>query len=580
METANGCFCFQLNHVEPTPWILFAAGWIVPVPVLLKKNNIRYFLSLSRLLLCSLKIYRVASERLSAFSKFSPPACISSQGLNFSLDASRRIRRNQMGITRASAARWMLIGTLTTFFTCWTSSPAQGQEGDNAVFGTSAVTSSTAYIDASAFPTGTGGHTDICSIINSIYVNNLIPSGGGVIDARGVALSGSNPCTISPWSGLTSLPPPSTVLLPAGVIVINVQWVIPNGSRIIGDRRDTQIAEDFASTPTDPFMILMGNSTFCPSGCEGIVIQDVTLTQWTTASVLGIGGIDNEYAGQFSYVDHVVVNGMGTGVGVDGVGLKIGSGAANSGPYTNVNYTAGANCTSGAASVSCATAVCVQIQASTRGIHGMTCTASSTATDTTPPPAAVELDADNNSIEDVHFEGFYDGVVVGDSAGAAGNVLINLTGGYGLGPVTNEVHICNGAAVSMSACTTSGSAADLTILGLGIGGGGGSAFNAYAIRDDVTGTIVDESSNASEGTVGIYALGESDSGGHSRFTTGPFTSGATTSQPSPNPSPVWGTGSSAPTGSCPTGAIFSHTAGSTSTTLYVCVSSAWTAITL
>jgi hypothetical protein len=265
---------------------------------------------------------------------------------------------------------------------------------------------------------------------------------------------------------------------------------------------------------------------------------------------------------------------------LDGTGLKIGAGAANSGPYTNFNYTAGENCTSGGVSVSCPTAVCVQLQAPTRGIHGMTCTAKSTATDTTPPPAGVELDANNNSIEDVHFEGFYDGVVVGDSAAAAGNVIVNLTAGFGLGPVNNAVHICNGTAVSMSACTTGGSAKDLTIFGIGVGGGGGSGFNAYAVRDDVTGTIIDESSTATEATVGLYALGEGIAGGYSRFTTSPITSGASTSEPSPNPSPVWATGGSGPLSSCPTGAIFSNTSGSATTTLYVCVNSAWTPITL
>jgi len=478
-----------------------------------------------------------------------------------------------MKIAAAFAVRWIFVATFTIFLTYGAVSPSRLQaqaQGNNAVYAASgsATSPSTDYIDASAITGNPGEGTDFCSIINYIYANGFVPSVGAVIDARGIALSTSNPCLISPWNGLTN-PPPATILLPAGVIVIDTPWILPNATRIIGDRRNTQIAEDFSSAA---FMIQMGSSTFCPSGCQGIVVQDVTLVQWTAATVTGVGGIDNEFAGEFSYMDHVVFNGMGSGTGLDGTGLKIGAGAANSGPYTNFNYTAGTNCSG----LSCPTAVCVQIQASTRGIHGMTCTAKSTATDATPPPAGIEVDANNNSIEDVHFEGFYDGVVVGDSAAASGNVLVNLTGGFGLGPVNNVVHLCNGTAVSMSACTTTGSAQDVTILGVGVGGGGGSGFNAYAVRDDVTGTIVSESATAAEATVGMYVLGQPVAGGHTRLTDNPFTSGITSSEPSPNPSPVWATGSATPTGSCPTGAIFSNTSGSSLiTTLYVCVNGGW-----
>jgi len=463
----------------------------------------------------------------------------------------------------------------------WASSPTwvNAQDSENAVYSASTLTSSLDYYDASVVSGAAG--TDICSMINRVYTF-IIPSlQGAVIDARGISVGASNPCTTSPWAGLTaSTATPATILLPAGTIVIEAQWVLPNATRIIGENRGTQIAEDFSSLPSDPFMILMGSSTLCPSGCQGIVIQDVALLSWSSASVAKMGGIDNENAGEFSYVDHVAVNGA-SGVGLDGTALKIGTGAANSGPYTNIVYSPGANCSG----LTCSYSVCAQILAPTRGIHGMTCTADSNTTTTTPPAAAIELDSDNNSIEDIHFEGFYDGVVVGDSAAAGGNVIVNVNGGYGgdSGPIRNIVHICNGSAPPSACGSTTGLAKDLTVLGVGVGGNTSPLYHAYAIRDDVTGTIIDDSTASGisgEGTVGLYALGEGAQNGHSRFTTSPVTSGASSTNPSPNPSPVWATGSTTPSGSCPTGAIFTNTGGSLSTMLYVCVSSAWVAITI
>lgn len=474
------------------------------------------------------------------------------------------------------AAIWMCL-TQAVVLSFVISTKVEAQQGQNAVFNASSITPSPAYYDASVV-TGASG-TDLCSLVNYVYTH-IIPSTskGAVIDARGIPVGGSNPCTASPWAGLTTSTPPATILLPAGTIVIEAQWVMPSGTRIIGENRGTQIAENFSSLPTDPFMILMGNSTFCPTGCQGIAIQDVALLSWSSATVAELGGIDNEFAGEFSYVNDVVVNGS-SGVGLDGTALKVGAGAANSGPYTNINYGPGTNCSG----LTCSYAVCVQLLAPTRGVHGMTCTATGSATNATPAAAAIELDSNNNSIEDVHFEGFYDGIVVGDSASAAGNVVINANGGYGSGPIRNIVHICNGSAPPSACGSTTGLAKDLTVLGVGVGGNGSPLFHSYAIRDDVTGTIIDDSTSSGisgEGTVGVYVLGETVQNGHSRFTTSPVTSGSGSTNPSPNPSPVWATGAASPTGSCPTGAVYSNTSGTATTTLYVCISSMWTPISL
>ena len=76
---------------------------------------------------------------------------------------------------------------------------------------------------------------------------------------------------------------------------------------------------------------------------------------------------------------------------------------------------------------------------------------SATTTNFRTDEAAVHLDA-ANSIEDTHFEGFYDGIVVGDTASAAGSSILHITSGNGSGPVINTVHVCNPASLS-GACT-------------------------------------------------------------------------------------------------------------------------------
>jgi hypothetical protein len=56
----------------------------------------------------------------------------------------------------------------------------------------------------------------------------------------------------------------------------------------------------------------------------------------------------------------------------------------------------------------------VQLRAATRGLHGITVTTRSSQSDPSDQPlAGIYLDASNNAIEDAHFEGFYDGIVVG-----------------------------------------------------------------------------------------------------------------------------------------------------------------------
>jgi hypothetical protein len=436
-----------------------------------------------------------------------------------------------MKIARKLAAHPMLFTTLFLTMAWFSASPtrAAAQQGDNAVWttNTSCCSHSAAFIDASVL---TG--TDICAkIFNAI---GLLPSTGGVVDARGIS-TGLTCTTDTPWVQSTSTTVPADILLPTGTITIGTTWVLPNHTRIIGTGTGSPNTSGTVITAASGFsgaMIQMGSSAtgICGASakvCNGVAVENLMLNGANQA----VTGILNENSEELSYVNHVnLYQIIGTGLDIE---TSVGSySAGNSGPYSNISFSPGSSAAT--------TTVCAKILgARTRGIHGLTCVADGT------PTAAILLDADNNSIEDVHMEGFVNGIFVGDNAPAASNILFNITGSIGGGAMTNVIHISNANTV-----------ADLSILDVESENIAGKGSPTNSIKDDVTGTTLTDT------TVGMYALGETvGTSGVSRFTT------------SPN-AVTWGVGSSAPTGTCLNGSIFSDTGGTTHT-FYVCQSSGW-----
>ena len=408
---------------------------------------------------------------------------------------------------------------------------AAAQQGDNAVCNSSTpptgIKCSPAFIDASVL-----AGADICAkIFNAI---GLLPSTGGVVDARGIS-TGLTCTTDTPWVQSTSTTIPADILLPTGTITIGTTWVLPDHTRVIGVGTGSPSTSGTVITASSGFsgaMIQMGSNTTGVCGasahvCNGVAVENLMLNGANQT----ITGILNEYSEELSYVNHVsLYQILGTGLDVE---TSVGSfSAGNSGPYSNISFSPGSSAVM--------TTVCAKILgARTRGIHGLTCVADGT------PSAAILLDADNNSIEDVHVEGFTDGILVGDSAAAASNILFNITGSIGGGAMTNVIHISNANPV-----------ANLSILNVESENIPGKGSPTNSIKDDVTGTILTDT------TVGMYTLGETvGTSGVSRFTT------------SPN-SVTWGGGTTAPSGTCSSGSIFSNTGGSTHT-LYVCQSGGW-----
>jgi hypothetical protein len=440
-----------------------------------------------------------------------------------------------MTSARKVTAGTLFFTTVIIFVAWYSASPAwmQGQTGYNAVFSGGNAVPSSSFIDATTFL-----GSDVCQrLFNAINYSGY-PTAGRVVDGRGLN-AGNTTMTCAknstPWvQGTNSTANPANILLPAGTITINTGWVIPSQTSVIGEgrgRTTLAAASGFSGDMID----------FCANSCFAVGLYGMILE----GGGQNINGVVNNFAQEQTYVDEVSIH------GIEGAGLSIGSGGVNSGPYSNLSITAGGSgaCPPSNPMSGCPTAqtACAKIiNASTRGIHGITCTANGV------PSAAIYLDGNNNTIEDLHFEGFVDGVLVGDQDPAAANVLINVNGASGgatSGVIQTVVHISN--------ATTNG-VANVSSLSI-LGAVNVTTFNKTTIQDDLTNTTLNN--NSGDASVGIYLLGRPAGSGYSRFTT---------SASIPN----WGVGSSAPTGSCPTGAIFSNTSG-TPNTLYVCQNGSW-----
>jgi len=508
----------------------------------------------------------------------------------------------------------ILMGAMLVLLAYFSITKAGAQvsySGDNAICynssGTptncSIQTNSPAFIDASVFSV-TGN--DVCAQIRTVFVLNLLPATGGVIDARGARPGSGNTFACAngtPWWGGSGSPitTPAEILLPAGEINITEPWVLPSGTRVMGagvfggstengvpvtangygtTLRACTIGNTGCNLASGNPIIQFGGTdihtnNFC-TACIGISVEYLTLdgADNSTPNSLpqNLVGILNQNAQNGSYVDQVAITYIGGAL--SDIGLQIGpapcSGgcsisAISSGPYTNIFFT-------GKGSES----TCVAIyQSGTLGLHGITCTGN----DSSAP--AIYLDASNTTIEDAHIEDSGEGVVVGglpsgSAQPAASDTLINISAGGQIRQLTNIVHICgaNPPSGGTGSCAEWNTVSDLSLVG--IANPQSQKYLAMnTIQDDVTSTLIPSTTNFYG--VGLYGAGESFAGGYTRFSTSPDISSS-----GPNPVPSWGVGYGAPgSGTCPVGSIFTNTQGSSGGhyTLYVCdksgTSSVW-----
>jgi hypothetical protein len=484
-----------------------------------------------------------------------------------------------------------------------------GSQGDTAVYNHSgSIEGSVAFVDASTFP-----GTDLCNTLYLILSSRMYPNAGTVIDARGITSSAALNCKSgTPWiqndSSPTHNPPTSStanILLPAGTITIYTSWVLPNYTRIIGEGTRTVISagQGFAPPGWDsnsggtgmielgafattnawenfpapgPFPCINNAAPcICPiarngPGCAGIGVQDLVL-DGTQLAGTSVNGIYNASSQEMTYVDHVTMT------NIEGIGLRIsGATSGGSGPYSNIVFNAGTNAKSG--TIANGGTACVDIQTLIRGIHGITCTAAGLGGS---PAAAIYVDGGTtavtndqggNTIEDVHVDGFQDGILIGSQNAAPGYILTNINGSNAnhATDVKNVVHFCGSPAVG--ACPST----PFQVFNLTLNGITSAAAGVNTIEDDRMQTTLADSS------VGMYILGVPFMNGttvvgYGRFTTSPKVA-------------TWGVGTGAVSGTCPhtaNGSLFSKTNGVPGSTLYVCApvspsinpnTSAWRAI--
>jgi hypothetical protein len=256
---------------------------------------------------------------------------------------------------------------------------------------------------------------------------------------------GSIACTNSPFDGVGSLPP-TTILLPSADIPIAKTWTLPNNMKIVGvggssDTIATPLSGNTTLTAASQFtgdLIDMGSATCPTSGCSGVAVEHLFLN----GGGFDMNGIVNNWSQAQSYVNDVHL------INISRTGLEIG--APNSGPYSNIYFgAADVSTCSGGVGGSCP--ICVDIEAQTRGLHGITCVGTpavnGSGTGTPEGDAAIYINASNNTIEDVHLEAFWDGIEIGDVASgvSVGNVVVSAVLGGGdnhYGYLTNMVHVC------------------------------------------------------------------------------------------------------------------------------------------
>ena len=248
--------------------------------------------------------------------------------------------------------------TVAIVLVCWLSAfttyaQAQNSQGQNAVCTTGPSCSPTigtsAFIDASVFLKPATQGKDLCDTIFYIFTHNY-PGTGAVIDARGISGATNLTCTHgSPWTESTSVGVPSTILLPAGTIVIPSAWILPPNTHVIGQGDNIgsgttlpackQAVNGCSFTGTTT-MIQFGLSSLCTSTCTGISLENLNLDgQGQMINGQAINGILNGFSQDLSYVDHVSL------YQILGTGLSVMGNANNSGPYSNITFDTGAYAT-------------------------------------------------------------------------------------------------------------------------------------------------------------------------------------------------------------------------------------------
>jgi hypothetical protein len=421
---------------------------------------------------------------------------------------------------------------------------------------TGTLTYSLAYIDASV-----ESGSDVCAQIHNALAqlsNSAYKNGGGIVDARGASVStacssvAGSPSWGNPWSGISV---PSTVLLPAGKIQINTQWVLPSGTHLIGEGGEdpgfspnVQRTTIHAQTGAES-VIQMGVNT----GCTDVSIEDLVVDG---NGISDLNGITNSLCLNGSFVRNVTlyqITDVGLSIGADD---PSGTTLSHSGPYSNITFDTASKGTS-------QSTYGVYLDAPARGVRGVTCTNSNTNSSgnwNSMSGTCVNISISGNLVQDVRVEGF----AVGVDVAASDAVVMNIDGDTNpntssspLDVVKIESGVTNVALMSITNnCINPSGNPDYC-----------SDSSDYTVWDNSAGStsVIPSLSFSNDPLVAMYVVGDSitvaSQKAYSRYTTSPRAAN-------------WSVGSTSISGSCSTpGSLYSNTASSSSSqALYVCSS--------
>lgn len=240
----------------------------------------------------------------------------------------------------------------------------------------------------------------------------------------------------------------------------------------------------------------------------GSVIQDIGLdcSQYAGGSSYPTGCLPfwDQYGQERSQLKRIRITNFGSSAGTNPLGIGIYSATAqNGGPFEDIQMAT--------ASVAAAN-VCVEVggvvagnQPSMRGIRGLTCTGP--AGESSTAGTGVDVNTQNFSLSDAHFEAVEYGVNVGSLTSARGIFLNDVTGGGATGAyTTNVVYISSTCASSGTGCPYPTS--DVKISNVF------QPFTASPAGPALVDTISGSGSHTtSELTLGLYSLGDGSGSG-------------------------------------------------------------------
>jgi hypothetical protein len=311
--------------------------------------------------------------------------------------------------------------------------------------------------------------------------------------------------TACPISGVCNAPATSYSNATAVGIVTKVvpSTQIQLGSNLQSTLTNTPLTYYTLQAPVMAWATTCTSVSGCPGPLQnytfGSVIQDVGLScvinaGGGTSPVSGCIPFWDEYGQERSQLKRISVSGfLGLGIGI------YTSNAQNGGPFEDIQMTSGPTAI-------VAGTTCVEVggtggnnsamgQPSMRGIRGLTCT-NMTGAGTTGDGMGVDINTQNFSLSDAHFEDNSIGVEIGDVSSARGIWLSDITGGTAMGTVVDVSVNC---ASSSSGCGTFATS-DLNV--------------SNVFKSTSTATFVDNinGNTATEATLGFYSLGDGSGG--------------------------------------------------------------------